>query len=786
MERKASSLLIYMAVLVTSSPRSAQFLRLPDSPRSLLSSDDLHGLGLRRDGEMRLVPQPDSALDSPSFISISAAPYDAMLTPRTPDTGSALPTGMDVDYHPPDLQLQSGLASSVFPRGGDRIYFDASSSLPVSPLSPLHSSQSLSVPSHVLRGHGSPHPLVPSTPLSAGSFSDAPSPRGSHGFAQASAQHLSDWWKPSTSQSTISRLPIGPSSGQKDLSLRVAPPRVRQHHYPRRGLTKLLEQAPVTPTLQCTPPPSDPLSPLVDAYDKNQKSTGAEEIDKPAQAKPCVPRPVNSNVLSVLSHTSSTRTQCDSLAPSLMPESRSVSSEEAVQPMQRQSQAPSHHSYDSTFLSSESSRDVEDSNSDVEGEVQTASRVMDTTAPLMTRFDGAVRPTVVGLATAVVVRSKSMDRRPTDQTAQDHPGLDVITPISSLEPETPASPLPRHSTYTDLPPGRPVAEQTTRLHQHLDAYSPTSGFEPETSAPPSPRHPPSIDSPPSHRTDIPESARSVYFSEDVHHTKHSYLPYDEVVGQGFTFWDVTRATRPDVELSTIPKPRSVMNASSIKSVVSHITAKSKASTFASKVTKISHRSQQSTASARLAWWKRKPLPPPPSEPDNLGGIYDDQPIHKGGSSAILELGQYQRSKVDLGEPQGWRDIHSEKTPGVASGGSDTHESTFSKIAILGIDSLKMARRMPSRRQGTSKKNDALSYTPRNLLPDVQPPHRSFPSFRPLVMNKTRKWFCFTLIGAVILAIILGAVLGTTLKHNHGTVSSGCGGNRAGVRCNLGA
>ena len=645
--------------------------------------------------------------------------------------------------------------------------------------------------------------------MSAGNFSDAASPRGSHGVAQANAKHLSEWQKSPNSQSITSRLPIGPSSpaatagtagGPKGAPPRIGPSRVRQHHYPRHGSTNpvtSLQQALPTPNLQHAPSASGSIASPKDSYEQKQESTEAKEIEQPAQDAGHDDMAVN---ISVLSNTSSTRTQWDSLT---LPLSRPVSSKEVAESVQRssQKQALSHHSYDSNFLPSDSSREVGDSNSDVEGEVQTASRVLDTTAPLMTRFGDAERPTVVGLATAVLVRSKSTDLRAAEQIAQNHRHLDASIPTSGFEPETfPPSlgPLPFTDFLSDF-----AAEQKTQNHQHLDASSPMSGFEPETSAPPSPRHPPSIDSPPSHRTDIPESARSIPFSEEVYHPKH--LPYDEVTGQGFTFWDLAQSARSNVEPSTVSKDRSFNNASSIKTVVSYITTKSKSSTIASKVTKVSHRSHQSTASSRWAWWKKKPLPPlPPPSPlslNNLGSVSNDQGgqqlhVHNeriGGSSPILEPGQYQRSKVELvgqGEPQGWRDIADEKMPGLTNAESETHESAFvdpigksvGRIDILGVDSLKMAGRKFTCRRNGFKENGASPYN----SADDPPFRRILKSFRSLVTTKCAKWVGFSLIGIVILAIILGAVLGTTLRHNHSNGSSSCSGNQTGVRCNLGA
>jgi len=802
------------------SASSARFLRLPDSPRSIVSSDDSHGLGMHLNGETRLAPQRNSALDPPGLpISVSMTEpvrYDDMPSPWTPE--STPPTGVDAtDDQSSDFPMQSSLASSVFPKGGDRIYFDGPPSLPVSPLSPLPNSQSLPVPGHVWLGHRSPHPLVPSTPMSAQSFSESASPRGSHGFAQANPNHLSGWGRSAPSQSIASRLPIGPSPGsataaargeRKVASPRIVSPRVRQHHYPRNSPEKPVtppEQVPVTSTLQNVHSVSGLSSLPTDSYRQKQESTGAKEIEPPAEVELHEPRAAQLNIVSVLSHTSSTRTQRDSLTPSPMLESRPVSSEAVSGSMKRssQSRAPSHHSYDSTFLSSDSLH--EDLNSDLEGEVQTASRVVNTTNPLMERFAGnTTLPTVVGMATAVVVRSKSVDRRPADQTPQKHQvqGPGASSPTSGFDLETSASVLVRDPPYTDLPLDRRVDEKTAETHQHLDAHSPTSGFEPEMTAPPSPRYPPSVDSPPSHHTDIPESAKSLYFSEDVDHSQHpAYLPHDEVVGQGFTFWDVAQHRRSTTELSPVPKRISTNNAASMKSFVSYITAKSKASTVTSRVTKASHRSQQSTGSSRWAWWKKKPLPPlpPPSPLNNFSRGSDDQEGQQltilkeriGGSSSIPELGQYQRSKVNLvgqGEPQGWNDITNEK---VTDGESDTYASidkSIGRIDMLGVDSLKVARRKPSRRQKAPKKNEEFTYNASvlNNVSDAKPSNRILRSFRPVVITKTRKWLCFSLIAIVILAIILGASLGSKMGHKNNNTSSSCSGNQTGVRCNLDA
>ncbi|KAF8484225.1 hypothetical protein JB92DRAFT_2837048 [Gautieria morchelliformis] len=742
---------------VTSSPRSARLLQLPDSPQSALSDD--YGLGRHiRGSEMCLVPDSNLALASPSG-SRSLEPVSAGI----PGT----------DYQPSDFRVRSGLASSVFPKGGDKVYVDETSSLPVSPLPVSPNSQSLAAPAYVLRGHASPHPLVPSTPMSAESFADGASPQASHGFAQAQAIHFPVWRRAPTSPSIASRLPIGPSSatataatrGPNALLPRLGPPRVRQHHYPRQGFIKSvtqMDQTPATPAVQDAPVSSGSSSSPMDSNKQDRESTGVKS-ELPMHAESSALSPRKSHVLSALSHTSSTRTQRDSLTSSPTLGSRSVSAERAALSIQRSSfsQAHSRESYESNFLSSDSLFDEDESNLD--GEVQTASRVMDTAAPLIIRAGDVSRPTVVGMATAVVVRSKSTDRRAAQEAAQNP--------------------------------------------QHLNAGASISGFQPELSTPPSPRHPPSIDSPPSHRTDIPESAKSFNVSEDVHHEKlRTYLPHEEVAGYGSAFWDATQNAAPAGEHSTgTPKFRP-SKPGSVKSVISFITTRSKASTVASKVTKASHRSNHSTGSSRWAWLKRKPLPPlpppsPPSPPSPSAGEiqFSFQKNNTGGSSPILQLGQYQKSKVALtgaqqGEPQGWRDITQEKwAPGLTDGESDTpalsYMNSFAKVDMFGADSLKVAKRKASRSQGASKRNKASDYGTRVLsrVPEAEFAHSITRHFRPLLRTKARKWLFFSLIGIVILAVILGAALGSLgHKHNSGSGSSPCSGNQTGVKCNLDA
>jgi hypothetical protein len=729
---------------------------------------------------MRLVPESNLALDSPGFApkspALSESSYSPNVTSRSQslDPGSAAPIGIQSsDYQLPDFRMRSGLASSVFPKGGDKVYFDEASSSPVSPLPVSPNSQSLAAPAYVLRGHGSPHPLVPSTPMSAESFANGASPQTSHGFAQAQANHFHVWRKSPTSPSIASRLPIGPSSatapaaagGPKSPLPRLGAPRVRQHHYPRQGLTQAvtqMDQTSATPAVQDAPVSSGSSSSPMDSNKQKQESTGVKS-ELPMQVESSAHGPRKSQVLSVLSHSSSTRTQRDSLTPSPTLGSRTVSTEGAPSSIQRSSLSPAHsrESYASNFLSSDSLFEEDDSN--LEGEVQTASRVMDTAVPLITRAGDASRPTVVGMATAVVVRSKSVDRRAAQETAEN--------------------PL------------------------HLDAGKSTSGFEPELSTPPSPRHPPSIDSPPSHRTDIPESAKSLNISEDVHRGKlRPYLPYEEVVGYGSAFWDATQNAGSTSERSIGTPKRRPSNTGSAKSVISFITARSKASTIASKVTKASHRSNHSTHSSRWAWLKRKPLPalPPPSPPPlpSPSASKIQFSSHKnitGGSSPILELGQYQKSKVSLtreqqGEPQGWRDITQEKLePGLADDESDTsalhYMNSFGKVDMFGVDSLKVARRKASRRQDASKRNKPFDYGTKDLssAPEAGLAHSITRHFRPLLRTKARKWLFFSLMGIVVLTIILGAALGSLAhKHNSGSAISRCSGNQTGVKCNLGA
>lgn len=770
----------------------AQFLRLPDSPRSpALSADDPHGLSKHiRGSEMRLAPESNLALASPGFAPMSVSlsersvALEDIMSPRTPDQGtSALPSG---EYgqggQSPSLRTRSPIPSSIFPKGGDKIYLDQPSPMPVSSVPVTPNSQTLGVPENVTWGHGSPHPLVPSTPMSIDSFADGASPQKFHGFAQAQARHLSTLRKSSTSQSMANRLPIGPASGaspttvtggrKASLSSRVGSPRVRQHHYPRHGSTKPIVQAtkqsPVTVVLQRAASAAG--STTSGSKERHQTPTTEETNDVSVQDQLAAHGAESLNDLQGLENASPTGTQHDSLTVPPAPQSRRASSHESLQFDNRLSgsRTPSDYSYDSNYVSSDSVPDDEDDIAfDIVGQVQTASRVWDTTAPVIATTGNTTRPTVVGTATAVVVRSLSVDRGAGKEKMQESP--------------------------------------------HLDASSPTSGFEPDASTPTSPRHPPSIDSPPSHHTDMPESAKSVVFSDEAHDGKgRTYLPYDEVTGYGTNaFWEINRDASSSTQASNnVPRRRpSTTTAGSMKSVVSYITAKSRASTAASKATGISRKSTQSTPSLWV-WLTKKPLPPiptsSPSSPNVLVNTHIDRneprlPVYQEQTrdvSPILEPGQYRRSKISLvgqGEPQGWNDITNEKWSPEPREDDDGIETVFyrsiGKFDMLGVDSLKIAKRKSSRRRDDPKANEASAYGPHGVSNFSDTSQRSRFLRAPLPMPKTkpRKWICFVVMGIVTLSIILGASLGLTLGHDHRNDSpSTCGGNKTGTRCDLGA
>lgn len=732
---------------------------------------------------MRLAPESNLALASPGFapksvsMSEQSVALEDMLGPGTPGPGSSLSRAEDgTDDQSPDMETRSLIASSVFSKGGDKIYFDGPSLLPVSPMPFSPNSQSLTVPTNIPRGHGSPHPLVPSTPMSGESFADPASPRKLGGFAQAQAKHISEWRK--STAAIKSRLPIGPSSpgvtlaveGRKVTSPLIGSPRVRQHHYPRTVLTKLITQTnqkPVTTEVQHAPSAASSSPSPIASKEPLEEIIGERKNECSAQGAPIKHETVTSNTLSVLSNAETHR---NSLNASPTVDSRRASSHETAQSNQRSSQSQVHsdHTYDSNFLSSDSVYDDEESNMiDIEGEVQTASRVWDTTIPIIARGNNVTGPTVVGTATAVVVRSLSVDRRATEEIRQDH--------------------------------------------LRLNASDPTSSIGPETSTPSSPQHPPSIVTPLSHRTDMPESAKSVYYSEDVHNVRQrAYLPYDEVTGYGPSFWDINYNASSGVQPSTTsPQRRPSENTSSIKSVVSYLTARSRASTVNSKVTKVSYKSTQSTGSSRWAWLSKKPLPPlpppsplPPSVLDTTSLDHGKPTLsvrkeHSAGTAPVLEPGQYQKSKISLvgqGEPQGWSDITNEKwSPENASREDETAGSSvfksLGKFDMLGVDSIKVAKRKPSRQRSGPKLSETFDNGPRDLsnFSDSQPSRRTLGTFQPMVNSKTRKRLFFALIGIAMLAIILGAALGATLGHKHtGNASSSCSGDKVGVQCNLGA
>ncbi|KAF8591922.1 hypothetical protein K439DRAFT_1610779 [Ramaria rubella] len=582
----------------SSSPHFARSLRLPDSPRSTFSSEDTHGLsGHIRGSEMRLASDPYADLASPGAVPKSVSDDMASLDIPRKEDGS--PTSYHSTSNNADGQLRShvlsGIASSTFPSGGDKVYFEDHS--------PIHGS--FLVPGQMQRVHSNLHPLMPSTPQTADSLASPPPSGISRGFAQAQ-MFLPGWRK---SSSVITRLPIGPpspsgnSKSGKPTSPRLMSPKVRQHRYPRQSTFKPGQQKKEDVGLPSSPSAASNASTTEDSRASRAETASPSvtsnvhilgsaikegEAEQSAQTKSVARRAVRSHALSAVSNTSSTRTQRDSLTTFRTMESHTFSDEPSQSSEQglSETRGESRRSYVSNFLSGEES---DDESNYIEGEVQTA--VLNTATTTSPKAGNA---TVVGMAPAVIIRQKSL-KQPSD-----------------------------------------VVVQEIQEPQHLDAKSPTSGFEPETSAPPSPREPPSIHTPPSHHADIPESAKSFLLSEDNHDTKTAtYLPHDEAsYGFSNTFWNMNYGSLNVPPQGSSLKRGASNNAGSFKSIVSYITSKSK----------ISHKSNHSVYSNPWTWLMRKPLPPLPS-------------AETGDSVTMLEQRQFKRSNVSLvpGEPQGWKD-----------------------------------------------------------------------------------------------------------------------------------
>lgn len=676
---------------------------------------------------------------------------------QTPAARSPLLSGADGNdwQHPAARRMQSGLASSIFPSGRDQVHQDY---LSTPHLSASPNSQSLTVTDQRLRSHGSPHPLVPSTPMTPENFTNVISPGSPHNFAQAQARNLSlgQWRNASTSQAIASRLPIGgrPSSsnvaGQRMVSPRAALPRIRQHHYPRRGAAKQ-DFAPQGQT-------QDESSGLKTTYPPHPStSTPSANMEQESlEQKPGVSLQVNVPLRSIVtsmaaSNSSSTRTQRDSsLVSSRTFGSETASFCPAVHSEAGHSSGPrssSRHS-ESIFQSSTENGLDDDGTAtwETEGEVQVASRVIAGT-------DDAARTTVVGVAPAVFF---------------NHNSLELF-----------------HMAVTE----------DQQNDTHLDMPRPDSNLEPDTLLPPSPRDPPSIHSPPSHHTDIPESIKTVTFSEDVHGAKHpKHLPVEEVLGYGFpgTLWNVGENAPSDVQSPQVSLgPGASNKASSFKSAVSHISSRSRTSTLGSKVSKASRKSNQSTPSSRWTWLKRKPLPPLPTElqPTNASFRLPHLADRAGDSPLMLERGSCShRSKVSLpqpGVPQGWSEDAPEKWYQNEDDASDSLQVTFTKpkFKMLAEDSLKVTKQKMSQQQEGRAVTSEYDSKDTNSLSGRQHQRRLLSLSQ---MLGRRKRFWVPLIGVVVIVIALSIALSVTLnnKHNVNGITGGCSYNMAGARCDL--
>ncbi|GJJ09626.1 hypothetical protein Clacol_003849 [Clathrus columnatus] len=709
----------------------------------LLSTDFITEM-LRQPGQ---VSAPTSQVPPPPGITLQEAMLEKEnrgkvgLQPNTPSQLTVIDeTG---EFHSPSLyspnlienevetgRIHSVLASSVFPSGADMIYYD----------SPL-TSPSTTVPSS--RHHPGSHPLVPNTPMTPASFDTITSPKILSPFEPSSSSSpttttssSSSGRSPSVSQLVASRLPIGRSMSTTS-TLTVSTQRtvksvkIRQHRYPRSNTTKSSPNRPESVPMQelNVTSPVDMDSPTTVV----QHDTFVEQTNNGADITEIYDQYIVNNErrltaasigTSAHSHATSTKTQRDSV-PVIPTVDNLYDFTDDYSHKSKSSMVPPHSPH--SVRTRESAFD--------EGDVYVGiAKTVDVAEFEPTLVDRPTSPKIIGVAPARVI----------------------------LQPNRMGSP-PSSSNNDNTTPSQPL--HMTDKKAKTDANSPSV-------SPISPRDPPSIRSPPSHRTDIPESAKSLVFSDEVDDVHH--LPY-EIRSSGGTYWTMFPGMGNNPP-SQDNKSTRANAATSFKSIVSYITAKSAA--------RDSHKST-GNRSSKWAWLLRKPLPPLPIEAQIAGPSTLDLDNHRLTSPATPF--SHEKSKLSLsppplvGSPHGWDDIVIEKRPSFGVGIMGR---------MFGADSLKIAKRKPNRKM-TDPHHHQGNITP-YILPHLSGVHRRQSStgssaFHPPERSRKRKvLFAGGIVGLIIIVVIVVLAVVLSRTHHASPSPSPCSNGNVGSFCNLDA
>lgn len=604
-------------------------------------------------------------------------------------------------------RINSVLASSVFPSGGDMIYYESAVASP-SDMSPGVSSM-LNVQSELHSAnklHDGPHSLLPGTPLSLASSSPTNGPLGFPSSPSSPSSPAS--WTPSVSQMATARLPIGRANSTTSTASTqrtVKPTKVRQHRYPKNINTKTAPSSPESVPMQDL----SSFSPTVlnssikqSSYDPNDSYEFPENVKNDDRRETMV-----SISASAASHATSTRTQRDSI-PVLPTVDNLYDFTDGYS--QKSSLAPP--------LSARSVRTGGSAFDESDVYVGIAKTVDVTTKIEPDVIDRSTSPKIVGVVPARIIQP----------TRIGSPGSAAASHASTLQP-----------LY--------ISDQKGRAD---------SGNSP--ASPASPRDPPSIRSPPSHHTDIPESAKSLVFSDEADDVHVSHLPY-ETRSSGGAYWTMF----PGISNNQENRSTKTNPATSFKSIVSYITSKSAG--------KGSHKST-GNRSSRWDWLLRKPLPPLPPEAQDSGSSkvnYHTTPLS-------LPV-PYEKSKLSppvSRAPVAWDDVKFEKR---AVGGSNLMGRIF------GEDSLKIAKRKPTRKETDG---EITPYVLPHLTGMNIHQRASSISVQPSVhktTNKRKVLFAGAFVAMIILVIII--VLAVVLSRKRHSTSASCSGANIGTFCNLG-
>jgi hypothetical protein len=414
----------------------------------------------------------------------------------------------------------------------------------------------------------------------------------------------------------------------------------------------------------------------------------------------------------------------------------------------------------SSYISQDHSHDshIYGSTAD-EGEIQVARKVETSTTAALNKTSSTSR-SVVGMAPAMVIRHKNTP--PTDDGQRDN------------------APVPTSNTVAVTSYELPLPQQ-----QQTDPASP----------------PPLSPKPPSHHTEVPESAKSLTFQDDVTDGKQEYLSRKSL---GEAYWTMYPNAVQSDSVNREPSQKASPRATSFKSIISYMSSKSKTGSATTRATRASH-------STRWAWLMRKPLPPlpPPDqiaddddhEDDKYDGLANENdlsylPVHQQSRLDITANGRdYQKSKISLPLSSG-PDMggHHDNEKGVLSSDvarkNPTIRSGGAMFDMLGNDSLKVARHQSHRRQGiegvSSPGHEGFSNYP-NVSRQLDGGEGgggpgSFASS--LKERFRRRWLWAVMIIVAIILIILIAVLATKLR-NKKAGNPNCTNGKVGALCNLG-